>query len=191
MANENLTEVVDPADPRRCKGATRYGQCGLKAGHGSEFCPIHNNHSSPSDLVVDRKMYFLNEARYRQRLSQLSEHDDIKSLREEIALTRVLIETKFNQAEDEADLLASCSVLNSLLLTVERLVKTCHQMEQSLGSLLAKSTVVALGQKIVEILADELQGIESYEDRIDSIINRLFPAISAAADEPKLVEHKR
>jgi len=55
-------------------------------------------------------------------LAQFAEHEEVKSLRDEIALARMLIERRFNLIKDDADLISACGSLNTLLLTVGRLM---------------------------------------------------------------------
>jgi len=68
------------------------------------------------------RQYLLAKAQDSTRLAHFAEHEDVKSLRDEIALARMLIERRFNLIKDDADLISASSSLNTLLLTVERLV---------------------------------------------------------------------
>lgn len=173
-----MDRVTDPADPTRCKGASNDGQCRNVAEEGSDYCRAHGGRVEDS-----RRLYLLQKAKYRQRLAQLKDHEEIKSLREEIALCRMMIEERLNMVKTDTELLAAYSTVNSLLLTMERLIKTSHQIEQNLGALLAKPTVILLGQSIVQILIEELKGIPQYEERVDSITDRLFLTIEQATNE--------
>lgn len=170
--------VRDPADPNRCKGATAEGQCMNEAEYGCEYCAMHGGRST--EAAEGKRMYHLSVAAQQARLAQLSEHESVKSLREEIALARMLIERRFNAIKTEIDLLNACGPLNQLLLTVERLVKSAHALEQNLGLLLDKASIIQLGQHISRIIIEELEGIEDYELLVDRILNRLFPTITAA-----------
>ncbi|MGH7194650.1 MAG: hypothetical protein ACREJM_14120, partial [Candidatus Saccharimonadales bacterium] len=163
-----MTSVSDPADPNRCKGATRSGQCRHKALTGSDYChgcgKLWDNEAA---LLEQKRQYNLTEAHYRVRLEQLAEHSDVKSLRDEIALTRLLIEKRFNLIKTDTDFINACGQINTLLLTAERLNKSAHAIEQSLGVLLSRDTVLRLGQAIIEVLADELKTLPDHEELID------------------------
>ena len=89
-------------------------------------------------------------AKDRARLAAFAEHDDIKSLRDEIALTRMMIEGLWNSGQSDAERLPIYGRVNSHILTLEKLVKTCNQIEERLGSLLAKPTLLRVGQRICE-----------------------------------------
>jgi len=105
-----------------------------------------------------------------------STSEQIKSLREEIALCRALVERRLNMVEEgnSADFLAACGQVNTLLLTIEKLVSSCHRLETSLGVLLSKAAVLDLAREIVGVLVNELQGIDNFEEVIDRISEQIL-----------------
>lgn len=171
--------VQDLADPNRCKGASRDGQCRNVAAHGSDYCEEAHRGKS-TDQAERKRMYLLAKAADRARLTELSGHEEVKSLREEIGLARMLIEQRFNLVKTDLDLLNACGPLNTLLLTVDRLVKSAHSMEQSLGLLLDKSSVLQLSLILCQIVIEELEGIEDYQLIVDRITERFAETIGAA-----------
>ena len=173
-----MKRVNDLADPRRCKGAAPDGQCQNFAEEGSDYCAAHCGKSNLP--AIQTRQYLLAKADFRKRLAELGDHEDIKSLRDEIALARMLIEKRLNMVQTDNDILAACGPINQLLLTVERLVKSAHQIETNLGVLLARKSVLRLGQQICQIITEELEGIENYEEIVDSIINRIIETIKRA-----------
>ena len=174
--------VQDPADPRRCKGNTRDGQCRNQAEPGSDLCAACGHDRSHE---YERRQYFLTKAEYRKRLAELSDHDDVKSLRDEIAIARMLIEERLNGIQGQGDLMAACGPLNQLLLTVERLVKSAHVLEQNLGLLMSKETAMRLASRLGEIVIEVLreERIEHYEDIADEIFHRFALCAKAAQNE--------
>ncbi len=170
--------------PNRCQGITSNGQCSRNAQPGDKFCYNHNGgHDRAAEQ--DKRMYLLSKAKDRSRLAALSEHNEVKSLRDEIAIARMLIEERFNLIQNDSDLLTACGTLNSLLLTVERLVQSAHKLEQNLGSLLAKPTLLSLGHELVTIVIEELKGIPNYEEVVDRISERVINAMAKAGDNQK------
>ena len=167
----------DPARPNRCKATHEHGQCHDDAVDGSNFCAKHSGCNEAAERVK-HYMYKLAKQKHRDKLAHFVEHEEIKSLREEISLTRMLIEERFNVIDCESDLLAAIGGLNTLLLTVERLVKSAHTIEQNLGSLLAKSSVLVMGRQIVEVIVEELQDVPGYEEIVDRISERIVECIS-------------
>lgn len=175
-----MDRVTDPADPRRCKAPDRDGQCWHVAEPGCDYCRKHGG--TDKQAAEDLRQYRLTDARLRQRLSQKADHDEIKSLREEIGLTRILIEELMNSCKSDTERLANVATYNTLTLNLERLIKTSHQMEQSLNMLLSKPTLIVLGQDIIKILIEELVGVPQYEERIDRITGRMLDKIDTAAN---------
>jgi len=92
----------------------------------------------------------------------------------------MLIERRFNLIQNDADLIGACAPLNTLLLTVERLVKSAHAIEKSLGTLLARTAVLRVGQQVCQIIVDRLEGIPNYEQIVDAIITDIVGTISKA-----------
>ena len=174
--------VSDPADPRRCKASAGSSQCRDLAAPGADFCLSHQGVDQTN--AQSTRLYLLAKADSQKRLLQLADHEEIRSLREEIAIIRMLIEGRMNLIKSDNDLLIQSGAINSLVLTVERLVKSAHTIEQQLGILLSKSAVIALGQTICKIIVEELDGIERYEEIVDSIMTRISTSIAAAKDNP-------
>lgn len=175
-----MDRVTDLSDPRRCKGSARTEQCMNVAEPGSDYCLKHRRKKKADGEQL--RQYQLTEARLRNRLNQLTDHEEIKSLREEIGLTRILIEELLNSAKGNTELLQKSATFIGLVQTLERLIKTSHQIELNLGFLLSKPTVILLGQQIIHILIDELQGVDGYEQRIDRITGRMFDTIEEATN---------
>ena len=170
--------VTDPADPRRCKFSYPHEQCWREAEPGCDNCAAHGGKSKAN--AEELRLYNLVEVDNRRRLAELSGHENLKSLREEIGLVRLLIEKTINNAQGNIEVLASCGSLNQLIVTLTKVVKECHALEQSCGELLTKQTVYRLAQSMCEIVIDELQGIEGHEEIIDRIADRLFPTVKGA-----------
>ncbi len=180
-----MNVVTDPADPRRCKHSYPNEQCWREAEYGCQFCLRHGGRSKAQ--AEEKRLYQLADIDSRRRLAELAGDENIKSLREEIGLLRILIERVMNAAKSDAELMNSATSINSMLLTAQKLVKSCHELEQSTGELLSKQAVVKLGQRICEIVIEELQGIEGHEQIIDRIVDRLFPAIGGAQNNDTLM----
>lgn len=166
--------VEDPADPNRCQATFAHGQC-RRVAEPDGYCSIHG--STAAKEAEARRQYLLTKIEDQSRLSQFADHEHVKSLRDEIALARMLVERRFNAIQNDTDMMAACGPINQLLLTIEKLVKTCHSMEQSLGSLLARSTVLALAQQLAQTIVEELQGIPDYESTVDRLIERIFNVV--------------
>ncbi len=183
MAHE-LERVNAEDDPRRCRESTRTGQCWNVANEGSDRCLA----CSKTDLVeADRRSYLLTDPRFQSRLAELAEADEIKCLRNEVAIARILIEERLNKIDSDQDLYTATGAINSLLLTVEKLVSRSHILEQNLGQLYHRSTVLQLMQAVVEVIDDEVRPLPGGVEVIDRITRRIYASALAARNE----EHAR
>jgi len=125
--------------------------------------------------------YLLAKSHDRARLAQLSEDvEPVKELRDSIGLLHMMIERRWNAIKNDSDLLQACGPLNQMLQNMDRLVNSCHKIEQNLGELLAKHAILALAKRMVEVMVEELEGIDDYEEVIDRITARLIDTISGA-----------
>jgi hypothetical protein len=171
-----MQKVTDMADPLRCQGAAPDGQCHNISEPGSDFCRAHGG----VDLTEQRNMrgYLLAKAQDQTRLANLSEDlEPVKELRDSISLLHMLIERRWNLVNDDSDLLQACGPLNTMLVSMDKLITSCHKIEQNLGQLLAKHAILNLAKQMVEVLVEELEGIDNYEEIIDRITKRLVDII--------------
>jgi hypothetical protein len=180
-----MERVMDPADPHRCKASVGTGQCMTVAEEGSDYCRVHAGSYQPPEKGL--RQYLLARAQDRARLAAFAEHDDIKSLRDEIALTRMMVEGLWNSAQSDVERLAIYGRVNSHILTLEKLVKTCNQIEERLGSLLAKPTLLRVGQQICQKLVARLEGLPNYEQLVDTLIRDVITTIQEARNDAPIV----
>jgi len=180
-----MQRVNDLADPRRCKGAAPDGQCQNLALHNNDYCKVHSG--GIDHLPAEQKRGFLlAKADDKTRLASVAQSlEPVKELRDTIALTHMLIEKRWNAVKDEGDLLMACGPLNQLIQTMEKLVNSCHRIETNLGQLLARHAILTLAREMVEIVIDELEGIDDYELIIDRITTRLVDTVGQANNLPK------
>jgi len=113
-------------------------------------------------------------------MAELGEADELKSLRDEVAIARMLIEERLNKIKNDQDLFTATGAINSLLLTVEKLVSRSHILEQNLGQLYHRSTVVQLMQAVVAIIDEEVRSLSGGADVIDRIVKRIYASAFAA-----------
>jgi hypothetical protein len=153
-----------------------------RAEHGSEYCRVCGGRST--EEREELRGYLLAKAQDRSRLAAIADElEPVKELRESIALLHMLIERRFNLIKNDAELLAACGPLNQMLQNMERLVSSCHKIEQNLGLLLAKHAVLGLAQAMVQIIVDELEGIDDYEAIVDRITARLIAMVQGSNNQ--------
>lgn len=179
MAHE-IDRVSTADDPRRCHGTAASGQCWNISVEGALHCMA----CAKTDLVeANRQQYLLTNPRFQTRLAQLSTADEIKSLRDEVAIARMLVEERLNKSITDQDLLSATGSINTLLLTIEKLVSRSHILEQNLGQLYHRSTIVQMMQAFVAVVDDEVRPLEGGVPAIDRIVARIYEYAQAARNE--------
>lgn len=175
---------TDPNDPCRCEATTQSGQCAHQAIDGRDLCAYHLKDRDVEDKMSLRS-YILTNPDIANSANRHNQVDDLKSLREEIAICRSLVERRLNMIESNADVLAAVGQVNSLFLTLEKLISSCHRLETSLGTLLSRSSLLELAKGIVGIIMDELEGIDNYEEIVDKISERIISQVASFDVEGK------
>jgi hypothetical protein len=162
-----MEKVLSEYDSTRCQGLVKNNPCMNVAQPGSNYCALCDPEHQPKKVL---KNYLLGKAQDQARLSELSTNEEIKSLREEIALTRMLIQKRLDVVKTDTDLIMACSSINALLLTVDRLVNSTHKIEQSLGELLERDTVVRIANYLVQCLIKHLENVPNVNEIIDAVL---------------------
>jgi hypothetical protein len=157
------------------------GQCEYTAIEGADYCEIHGHRKD--DSSPSKRLYLLNKVEARARLDELADHEGVKSLREEIALLRMTIEEQYNKINTDVDFQLRWPCIQSAIRDVHKLVKDCHVIEQNLGVLLARQSIIRLGQQICQIIVDRLEGIPDYEQLVQLIVMDISDTIKSANNE--------
>jgi hypothetical protein len=174
----NIYERVEADDPRCCQGLGPQGPCNIKAVEGQRFCRMHFGIGNKHAEKQAARNYRLHA--YQHRVNEFADNDQVKSLREEIGVLRMLLEETINKCKNDTELLLYSNKIADLVIKIEKLVASCHKLEQSTGMLLDRGTVMMLGDVIIQIIGevcppDKIQGVS--ERIIQSItdINSLQP----------------
>lgn len=175
MPIESKFTRVEPDSPIRCQGRYTHGQCPFQRLEGSEFCAMHCGPlQATAKEEKSKRVYRL--AKWQQRVSEVADHEQVKSLREEIGILRVLMEEVMGICHDSTTLLMYSNKISDLATRIEKLVSSCHRLEQSSGLLLDKSAALNIGAQIVEIVSKYVQ----QEDALDAIGQGIVDAILKA-----------
>ena len=180
-----MQRVNELDDPNRCKASAGEEQCQNVAAVGSDFCRAHSGVDRSE--TMNKRAYLLAQAHDRATLARFAESEGIKSLRDEIALARLMVERHWNMIKNDNDFVNRAPSINSLLLTIERLIKSSHSIEQSLKTLLGREHVIAFGQLLVKVVMEELKTLPDYELIADRILQRVMETVSGDAASTMIV----
>jgi len=155
MDDPEKYQRVEHGDPRQCQSIIAGGQrqCNFRAAEGQNYCTLHGGHDTNTERVKI-KNYRLQQ--WKQRVDEFADHGQVKSLREEIGILRMILEETMTRCQNATELLLQTNNINSLVLNVERLVKSCHQLEERTGFLLDKTAIFNLCDQIVEIIGGHI-----------------------------------
>lgn len=108
---------------------------------------------------------------FKEDVKDKTNSEQFLSLKEEVAMTRVLIEKIWNQCSSEAELIASSQTLSKLLEQAEKLVTASHKMDVVNGTVISEANFQKLMEKVFDIVTEEVDDAEALERISTKIIN--------------------
>ncbi len=171
MSDKNIVKCAED-DPNRCKGSTKFGQCTHVATSSLGLCPIHASGHKKFDDRKRAETYQL--TKWRANLNRMVDDAGIKSLREEIGLLRMVLETLINQCHEESDLIVHASQIGDLISKVEHVVLSCNRLEKQTGMMLDKSAALQIAGNVVSIIGEHVSDPDVIEKIADEIIEKIL-----------------
>ena len=154
----------------RCQGSHNGGQCPNIPVEGSDYCVVHGGPAAAHAAKVQAlKNYALTEWRYRQELNDKIGSDDLKSLRDEIGILRVLLERQLLSCRSDVDLITYSGAISDLVTKIERTVVSCHKLEASMGEHLDKAALLAFAGRFINLVADHVTDPTTLNNIADAI----------------------
>ena len=166
----------------RCEATVKSGQCPYCKAEGTSYCPMHGSNSGRNAHTAEViRNYRLQ--RWKSRIDEFADNDQIKSLREEVGILRMMMEEMLNKCTDTTELLLYSHRIADLAMKIERLVISCDKLENRMGMLLSKSAVLQLAGTYVSIINTYVKDI----DVIEQISVEMLEA-TKAIDSPMVSE---
>lgn len=159
--------------PNRCQRVIVGGQCTNEALPGVRYCERHTG-SQGNEM----KHYLITGKLLGDSARRHAGVNEIKSLRDEIALTRATVEILVNSIETQAELTAAMPRIHAGVLAIEKLVNTCHQMEVKLGVLLDKAALLTLAQSIINIISEAVKDLPNRDAIVERVAADIIEAIA-------------
>lgn len=163
----------------KCSGVTTRGLCqqpAVRDPEDGEYMTYCDEHGGPAELR-SKRMKATNNYRlvqWNSRLARLNKSPEVKSLRDEISILRMLLEEKLNQCKDPLQLVLHTNSISKLILEIEKVVASCHKLETSSNQLISKASMIELSGKIIHIVASQM---EDHPERLEIVareIGKLF-----------------
>jgi len=172
MEASEIKRVTDPADPTRCQSVAKGEQCMMQAVPGGTFCMLHGGNKQ---LEAQERLKVRNYrlTKWHATVDRFTDNANIKSLREEIAILRMMLEERLNTCADTSDLLLHSGPIAFMITNIEKLVSSCHKLEGSMGQLLDKAAILQFAGTVITIITDVLDD----EKKISEIADRIIGTI--------------
>ena len=180
MAEYEIEKVADD-DPSRCSATLKSGQCNNKAIPGGTVCPAHGGNKQ-ADALEAKSMRNYKLAKWQVELNRHADSPRLKTLNDEVAILRMLLETQLNQCSDASDMVLKSHLISDLVVKLEKLVKSCHNLESSLGGLMDKQAILTFATNVIAVISESVKDDEQL-DTISSGILRLVGDLGKQDEE--------
>lgn len=153
-------------------------RCPYLAVDGQETCVRHRGSAIAANEEKKATAQYRLQI-WQERLEEFAENEKAKSLREEIGILRILMETIVNKCTGPNDLILYSPKISELATKIEKLVSSCHRIEHSMGSLMDKATALAFAGQVVDIISQHITD----PDIIDAISTGIITALSKSVKD--------
>lgn len=172
--NTIMVKRAEPGSDNQCQGTTATGQCPLEAVPNTPYCAMHNGNAvAKSQERQSLNLYRV--TKYKERIREHADHPKIRTLAEEIALVRILIEERLAtiaNSDDPNMMLLHSGPLVAMIDRVRTLLETSVKLDEKLGVLLSQEQADAFTDTIMQILSEEIKD----PDVLTRIAHRLVEA---------------
>jgi hypothetical protein len=128
----------------------------------------------------EKRQYHLKSGALAEAYDRFADSGQIKSLSEEVALLRALLQERLTLIDNSSLAVAATDGINNIVKSIERLEMRSFELEQKSNRLLPKATLFKLADQIVALLLSELKSVPNSEHVIDSIATKLAKLIEDA-----------
>ena len=160
MIETKLIRVASADDPHRCQAVAGAGQCPYRAVECGKFCLMHGGGKQVRENQK-KIMDMYNLAIWHGRVKELADHTEVKTLRAEIGILRMLLENVLTQCKTGTELLFFSAKISDLVGRIEKVVTSCNRIEASSGMLLDKSAALHLAAQMVDIIGAHVDDAEA------------------------------
>lgn len=151
-------------DAERCNGIIRGSmQCNMQRVEGGKFCVFHGG-GSVLHKQQERSLYKFRLDQYKNRFETLSDSSAIKNLRDEIAVLRLLVQSRFNQIMNSDDMLMHSSQVSRLVKAIASLGESCAKIETSLDDVMDRQSATDIVASLFNAIPNITQQL--FEDTV-------------------------
>jgi len=171
----DIQRAKDPADPKRCQHVIpTKGQCPNLAVEGGENCLAHGGNKQRIHNE-DQRLRNYRLSRAKELFGQMPESDDVKNLRDEILILRMLLQEFINtRCTTSNDLIIFSAPIADLVMKVTKVVEKCHKLEGSMGELLDKQAILQFAGEVIKVISDEFK---DQPEKVSAVADKLMRRI--------------
>jgi hypothetical protein len=148
---------------------TKFGQCNCQKIPGKDFCKMHAGRGNAQE--ENTRNYRL--TKWQAQLERMGDNPGLKSLRDELAILRMLMEERLNLCKDSHDLLLQSHTISDLATKIERLVVSCSRLDVQLGKMLDKTAIINFANEVIAIIGEEVKDSKALDAIATKIISSL------------------
>lgn len=160
----DVKHVPYPDHPNRCQAIAQGntagggGQCMFFAVENSNYCQIHGGNKA-QQAAVKNEMNLYRVAKYQKRITDLKTANGARTIDEELAIMRMILEEVLNKCEIEGEmgLMLYSTKISELVNNIKGCVVTADKLATKAGMLLGRSEAIVIAGKVVQILSEEIE----------------------------------
>jgi hypothetical protein len=166
-----IIKVADD-DPMRCVSNNHWGQCNNQAMTKGGSCPVHGGIHA-ANRIAQQSIRNYRLVKFQTELDRHADSPRLKSLNDEIAILRMLLEERLNLCKDAHDLILHSHLISDLVVKIEKVVKSCHGLESAMGGLMDKQAILTFASKVIEVISENIDD----EKTLDTISNGILAIV--------------
>lgn len=157
------------SDPdKQCQGTAATGSCYYKKVEGSDYCAMHGGQGA---LRKARKegMYEFKKTQWLAKLTDdrfpaFSRGKGKYDLSEELGILRISLEETLNVCHNAQDLSRYNQKISKLIIQIQSIIESSLKLDQKLGSLVSKSEMIEIAQKLIVHIETHVQDPQIIKD---------------------------
>jgi hypothetical protein len=181
MFDAEIDKRCEAGHPNQCQMSTATGQCRFEAIEGTSFCRRHGgHHRHKSNMQAAEREYIA--AQWRAQVGVFADSPDIKSLRTEIGVLRMMMIKHLNSCKSDQDLMMRSSSIADLATKVEKAVTACDRLDNRLGRTLDKAQLLIFGQQVITLVSKYLESPDSIREFASELVQAIEDAGNPLAE---------
>jgi hypothetical protein len=171
--------LVGSGHPNACDFRMPDGPCPYEKLPDQQYCQKHRASAICHDRKAQLQNYIINSA-FGKRAAEMSRSPHLKSLTDEIVLTRVSLEALFRKIQSDDDIIVYNDRIIALTNNIQKLMESAQKMQERNRELLDRNTIFSIADAIMGIIAVQIDD----PDKMSLIAEQIYESIIARISGP-------